>query len=188
MQCPDSAGVHTLPVSFSHGGDQMSNPEIGDFGLVKMNGDAGRLIRFGQWLNGEGFADYEHAVIYVGGDQIVEAEPRGAKLSPVTRYKDILWSTGWVDLSLLQRTQIAHTALGLVGTPYSFADYAAIAAHRLHIPGFGLLKSFVASSKHLICSQLVDYCYRSSGVDLFKDGRWPGYVTPASLYALRPRS
>lgn len=161
-------------------------PEIGDFGLVKMNGDAGRLIRFGQWLNGEGFADYEHAVIYVGGDQIIEAEPSGAKLSSI-HYHNILWSTGWVDLTDAQRRDIAHVALGLVGTPYSFADYAAIAAHTLHLPGNGLLKRYVASSNHLICSQLVDYCYRQAGVSLFKDGRWPGYVTPASLYGLRPK-
>jgi hypothetical protein len=39
----------------------------------------------------------------------------------------------------------------------------------------------------MICSQLVDYCYRVNDVELFKDGRWPGYVTPACLYSLRPR-
>ena len=161
-------------------------PEIGDFGLVKMNGEAGRLIRIGQWLNGDKFADYEHAVIYVGGDQIVEAEPGGAKLSPVSRYENILWSTGWVDVTDAQRRDIAHTALGLVGTPYSFADYAAIAAHTLHVPGNSLLKRYVASSKHMICSQLVDYCYRVNDAELFHDGRWPGYVTPGCLYSLRP--
>jgi cell wall-associated NlpC family hydrolase len=161
-------------------------PEIADFGLVKMNGDSGRLIRFGQWLNGDGFADFEHAFIYVGDDQIIEAEPKGAKLSSVHEYKNIVWSTGWFDVTDVQRRDIAHTALSLAGTPYSFADYAAIAAHTLHVPGNGLLKSYVSSSKHLICSQLVDYCYRQSGADLFP-GRWPGYVTPASLYDLRPK-
>ena len=163
-------------------------PQLGDFGLVKMNGDAGRLIRFGQWLNGDGFADYEHAVVYVGNDRIIEAEPGGAKLSHVTRYKDILWSTGWVDLTDAQRRVIALTARALEGTPYSTVDYFAIAAKRLHIPGFGLLKRYVASSKHMICSQLVDYCYQAAGVELFPNHRWNGYVTPADLYGLRPHS
>ena len=163
-------------------------PQLGDFGLVKMSGDSGRLIRFGQWLNGDGFADYEHAFIYVGGNQIVEAMPNGAKLNSVHEHGNILWSTGWIGLTDAERKTIAQTALSLVGTPYSFADYAAIAAHTLHIPGNGLLKSYVASSKHMICSQLVDYCYRQAGVSLFKDSRWPGYVTPASLYDLRPKT
>jgi hypothetical protein len=37
----------------------------------------------------------------------------------------------------------------------------------------------------MICSQLVDYCYRQNGVELFHDGRWPGYVTPGCLYSLK---
>ncbi len=43
---------------------------------------------------------------------------------------------------------------------------------------------YVASSKHMICSQLVDFVYMQSGIHLFNDGRWPGYVTPADLASL----
>lgn len=164
----------------------MTFPEIGDFGLVKMNGDSGRLIRFGQWLNGDGFADYEHAFVYVGNDRIIEAEPSGAKLSHVTEYRDVVWSTGWIDVTDAQRRVIAQTARGLEGIRYSFADYFAIAAKRLHVPGSGLLKNYVGSSRHMICSQLVDYCYQKAGIQLFNDKRWNGYVTPADLYGLKP--
>ena len=159
-------------------------PQPGDFGVVHMDGDSGKLIHLGEMLNGDGFADYEHAFVYVGGGMIVEAEPGGACLAQV-HYANVLWSTEYISLTLEERAGIVHAAHNYVGTPYSAADYFAIAARRLK---FGLLvpylHGYVASSKHMICSQLVDQCYSDAGVHLFKDGRWPGYVTPAALAEL----
>ena len=92
------------------------------------------------------------------------------------------WSTGIILLNGQQRAKITFSALQYVGTPYSAADYFAMAAKRLHlgplIPG---LRNYVQTSKHMICSQLVDRCYLDGGVQLFDDGRWDGYVTPADL-------
>jgi cell wall-associated NlpC family hydrolase len=152
-----------------------------------MSGDAGKLIRLGQLLNGDGFGDYEHAFIYIGdygttGDlaaQIVEAEPGGARRTALN-YSSVLWSSGKIPLTDAQRAAIVTAAKKYVGTPYSAADYFALAAHRLHIPAPGL-RAYVASSGHMICSQLVDACYADAGVHLFSDGRWPGYVTPGAL-------
>jgi cell wall-associated NlpC family hydrolase len=159
-------------------------PSPGDFGVVHMGGDAGKLIRFAQYLNGDGFADYEHAFVYVGNGQIVEAEPGGAKLVSI-HYDNVLWSTGWYDLTDPQRVLICGAAKRYVGTPYSAADYYALVAKRLNmgplIPG---LRDYVASSGHMICSQLVDRCYQDGGKQLFKDGRWNGYVTPGALAGL----
>ena len=59
-------------------------------------------------------------------------------------------------------------------------DYFALALHRLGIPA-PELKRYIGSSKHLICSQLVDLVYAEAGIHLFTDNRWPGYVTPADL-------
>lgn len=163
----------------------MTVPLPGDFGLVHMGGDSGKLIHLGQWLNGDGFADFEHAFLFVGmGGTIVEAEPSGAKRAPF-HYGNVLWSTDKIPLTEEQRIIIVRTADKCVGTPYSAADYFAIAAKRLKlgplVPG---LKNYVASSKHMICSQLVDYCYAQAGVHLFDDNRWPGYVTPGALAEL----
>ena len=159
-------------------------PQPGDFGVVHMGGDAGKWIHIGEIVNGDGFGDYEHAFVYVGGGQIIEAEPGGARQAQV-HYNSILWSTGIVILSLEQRMSIVEAAHKYVGTPYSAVDYFAIAAKRLGlgvlVPG---LKAYVASSKHMICSQLVDQCYQDAGVHLFNDDRWPGYVTPAALAGL----
>lgn len=159
-------------------------PSPGDFGVVHMGGDSGKLIRLGQWLNGDGFSDYEHAFIYAGNGHIVEAEPGGAKFAAI-HYDNVLWSTGKITLNSMDRALIVKSATDLVGTDYSAADYFALAAKRLKfgvlVPG---LKWYVASSKHMICSQLVDACYQMAGVHLFNDGRWDGYVTPGALAEL----
>lgn len=152
----------------------------GDFAAVSLPGDIGTLIRIGEGLNGEGFGEYEHALVYVGGGLVVEAEPGGARKRIRGVEPGDLWSTGLIPLTSVQRGDICLAADGYVGTGYSFADYLALVAHRLRIPAPGL-KSFIASSGHLICSQLVDQCYQDAGVHLFDDGRWPGYVTPKSL-------
>jgi cell wall-associated NlpC family hydrolase len=168
---------------------QVNNPlaaaNPGDIGVTSISGDVGKLITFGEWLNGNKDDKYDHAFIYVGNGQIVEAEPgkQGAWLGNVSEYMDgrpLAFSTGKLALDDGQGQKIADIALSLVGTKYSFLDYFSIAAHRFHMPIPGL-KSYIASSKHMICSQLVDYVYQQAGFKLFTDGRWDGYVTPAAL-------
>jgi uncharacterized protein YycO len=157
-----------------------SNVKTGDFGLVHMGGRGGRLIRLGQYLNGSGFADYEHAFVYIGNGLIVEAEPSGAKAVPL-HYQNVLWSSGIINPTDDQRQAIAEAADGYVGTPYSIADYFALAARRFHIPA-PHLRAYVATSKHMICSQLVAKCYADAGCPLYD--RWTGYVTPGDLCKL----
>jgi len=157
----------------------------GDFAAVKMKGDTGTLIHIGEILNGDGFRDYEHAFVYVGGsqDMILEAEPGGAVIR-VFHYplNDVLWSTDNVGLSLTipQRRVIPQIAEKYKGTPYSALDYFALAARRLHIPA-PQLRGYIADTGHMICSQLADQVRLDVGSHLFSDGRWPGDVTPADL-------
>lgn len=161
-----------------------THPLPGDIGLTQISGVTGRLIRFGQWINGDGFADYEHAFLVLPGDRLLEAEPGGARIRQLTEYdgSDVLYVCP-KRLTEQQRGGICAAADRYVGVPYSFLDYAAIATHRFHLPVPGL-RRYVASTRHMICSQLVDQCYQDAGVHLFADGRWPGYVTPMALYTL----
>jgi hypothetical protein len=153
-------------------------PQPGDFGLVSIPGGVGFLIRLGQWLNGNGFKNYEHAFVYMYNGKILEAMPGGALVSDASKYASVRVST--VPLTVEQRKDIVDYAATLKDVPYSFLDYVAIALHRFHIPVPGLRK-YIAGTGHLICSQLVDKCYQGAKVDLFKDERWNGYVTPAAL-------
>jgi uncharacterized protein YycO len=151
-------------------------PQPGDIGLCKITGAGGKAIRFAQWLNGDGFHDYEHAFVYVGDGEIVEAMPGGA-----VRVKNWHPEAVYLRCPVQYRNRVALVARQLVGTPYSFADYASIAAHRLHIPAPHLWR-YIATSKHMICSQLADCAAEAGGWQIFDDGRWPGDVTPGDLY------
>ncbi|ARF59075.1 hypothetical protein [Streptomyces gilvosporeus] len=161
-----------------------THPQPGDIGLTRISGVTGQLIRFGQWLNKEGFADYEHAFLVLPDGRLLEAEPGGARIGSLSAYDGapVLYVCP-EGLTTPQRTAICEASARYVGVPYSFLDYAAIAAHRFRLPVPGL-RRYIASTGHLICSQLVDQCYLDAGVHLFTDGRWPGYVTPMALYDL----
>jgi len=159
-------------------------PLPGMIGLTQIAGDVGAGIRLGQWLNGEGFSTWEHAFVYLPGNLILEAEPGGARIVPLA-YTNVYWCEGIYGASSGVKNAspvlLAQIAAGLKGVPYSFLDYAYLAAHRLHIPVPGL-KNKIADDGHMICSQLADEFYLRLGARIFTDNRWPGYVTPAGLY------
>jgi hypothetical protein len=157
------------------------DPQPGDIGCTQITGNVGLLIRLGQWLNGDGFADYEHAFVYVGDGQIVEAEPGGARLASLTEYDTR--TIAWLHCPDAHRTAVANAARALEGIPYSFLDYLTLALHRFHVPT-PLLRWYIHTTRHLICSQLADRAASEGGWQIFDDGRWPGYVTPADLAAV----
>jgi hypothetical protein len=169
-------------------------PVPGDFCCLPISGAVGFGIEVGQWLDGDKFQPYDHAEIFIG--QPDAGGPHGYTVSaypdrrgrlplpcPPGELPGSLWSSGIISLAGTQRCDIIrwcqeHTAVG-----YSFADYAALVAHmaRLPVPG---LRSFIARSDRLICSQYVDTAYAQAGVHLFDDDRWPGYVKPGDLAGL----
>jgi hypothetical protein len=168
-------------------------PRPGDIGLVKMKGHVGRLIRAAQWLNGDGYEDYQHAFTNVGDGEIIEAMPGGALLSRLARYadQDILWlkcpreyGPAVADAARTFGPQFDENGkLTRKGVSYSAAGYGALALHRFHIPT-PLLKRYIESSGQMICSQLCDRAAELGGWHLFDDGRWSGDVTPGDLTRL----
>jgi hypothetical protein len=159
-------------------------PRPGDIGLTSIDGEVGRLIRLGQWLNGTGFNAYQHAFVVVSESEtpvIVEAEPDRARLAPLSQYDGR--GVVYLRCPAERRRAVAEAARSLLGTPYSFLDYASLAARRLHIPA-PHLRAYIAGSGHMICSQLADEAAQRGGWHLFDDGRWPGDVTPGDLYRL----
>ena len=163
----------------------MVTPQPADFFLAPIPGRVGKGIRFGQFLNGEGFTKYQHAGILLENGDTIEAMPGGAIIGRIDRWKpeELRWSSGLIELTASQRLDILHFGRARKDIPYSFADYAALGAHRFHIPA-PHLQTFIEESGHQICSQMVDWVYWQAEVHLFDDKRWPGYVTPNSLNTL----
>src|SRR5258708_38644075 len=153
----------------------MTGRQPGDFAVVAAGGLTGRLVAWGERLNGSAFSQYQHAFIYIGGGQVIQAEPSGASQRPLTGHTRELWSTGIITLTAGQRAAIVNAAhrYAAAKTDYSFLDYLALAAHRFRIPVPGL-KRYIGNTGHMICSTLVDQCYVDAGVHLYVDGRWPG--------------
>lgn len=160
-----------------------AQPMIGDFAVTKIPGLAGRAIALGQWLIGKP-SPVQHAYVYVGSGDIVQAMPGGATLTQVADAEPAYaWSSSAISLTASQRARIAGAARTFVGTPYSYLDYLSIGLSRWGLrPAW--LRRYVEDDKHAICSQLVDAVYQWAGVQLFTDGRIPGDVTPSDLFAL----
>lgn len=156
-------------------------PQIGDIGLYHITGPIGVGVDLGQLFAGDS-SHWTHAFMVVQDRQVLEAEVSGAVLTPLDYYleRQVVWSTGKIALTDAQRVTANEVALTLVGTPYSFLDYFALSAHRLHVPSTRLDK-YVASSKHMICSQMVDYIWSQVGVHMFTDDRLPQNVTPGNI-------
>lgn len=160
----------------------MIDIQPGWFAVVNTGTTATPFIEFAEWLNGEGFAAWDHAVICsridpVAGPMIVEAMPSGAKEVP-WHYEER--PHRWSAEAVHTVPEAGEAARAYINVGYSWLDYEALALHRLHIPAPGL-QHYIASTHHLICSQLVDQSELDAGVHLYADGRWPGYVTPQSL-------
>ncbi|WNI28631.1 hypothetical protein [Streptomyces sp. ITFR-6] len=158
-------------------------PQVGDFGLTKITGITGKAIAVGQALIGDA-APVQHALVYVGNGMIVQAMPSGAELIRLEDASPVVeWSTGHFELDDQTRFNIAMEARSLVGTPYSYLDYVSLGLAHFHVRP-RLVRNFVASTGHLICSQLVDEVHLRADVHLFDDGRLPGDVTPGDLWKL----
>lgn len=157
-------------------------PGVGDLGCVSIKGDVGWLIRLGERLNGDRFAQYQHVFVYIGGGEIAEAEPGGARIAPLAEYD--ARTIAWVRCPDQYRAHVAAAARAFAEQKigYSFLDYAALAAHRLRLPIPGL-RRYIASTGHMLCSQFDVASARSGGWDVLEPD-WPGYVTPAEIAAL----
>lgn len=158
------------------------NPRPGDFGLVHVDGFTGKLISTGQRIVGSG-SYFTHAFLVVENGDVVQAQPGGAERVSLSEALNGRTRVAYSDFALTdaQRAEIVSVALSLVGTPYSFVDYAAIGAYRL--TPFHWFEDFVSSDGHLICSQLVEEAYMKAGLLLFPR-RPTGDVAPGDLARL----
>lgn len=121
------------------------------------------------------------------GPKIVQAMPSGAEEITVGQEHwtaDYTYIRPAYDMGrvAMQSGWVARRAHDYVGTPYSFADYAAITGLHLGIKN-GPIRRYVTTSRHMICSQLADQAMSDAGWHVFNDKRLPQDVTPGALFA-----
>lgn len=150
------------------------SPLPGDYGVVKTKGWVGKLIRLGT------MARWNHTFIYIGDGNIIEANPTGVEIKPVTEYSLIAWNQHEV-LSDKQRMRIVEEAQKLVGRPYGFLDIANLI---LRILGLKILANTsllnkMAERYGVICSELVALSYKAASITLID--KPANIVTPGDL-------
>jgi hypothetical protein len=135
----------------------------------------GYLIRIGTRSR------YDHAFIYIGNGKIIEAQPQGAVISDLSKYKSdaIIWSND--KLPPATQLKIINLAYSKVGTPYGFLDIIYLALAIVGIKNKWLLAR-VEREDRLICSQLVALCGEGAGAVSWLCGKPNAcLVTPANL-------
>jgi len=162
--------------------ESVTVPAPGTIGLSRIGGALGWWISAGQALSGDASA-WTHAFVVLDADTVIEAQPGGARLAPLAPYLALdraVFLHGWPRLDDVQVERLREEARRLVGTPYSFLDYLSLAALALDVrPAW--LGRYVASTGHMICSQLVDHLMSQVGAHLFDDGRPSQDVTPGDI-------
>ena len=158
----------------------MYQPQLGDYGVVKTGGFFGKLIRLGT------MSRWNHTFIYIGGNKIVEANPRGVAVSDVSEYPIIGWNQHEI-LTEEQRQKIYSYAMTTVGKPYNFLVIISIALRILGLKIFANSKLLHRLSKHdgYICSELVAEAYAQAGLNLFDkpaDNVTPGDLAERLIY------
>lgn len=143
----------------------------GDAALVRPTDWTGRTVSF---LSESRYCHIRLITDPDGGT--VEANPDGAARGHV-RSGDIIIQAPLTDQ---QRGWVPAMADTLIGTPYDFADVAALA-----LVNFGItlptLTRRVERPDRLFCSQLVDIVWQGVGYHAFNDGRVPQQVTPGDI-------
>lgn len=139
----------------------MSEPMLGDYFVVHTTGIPAKLIQIGTR------SKWNHAGIYIGNGEIIEARPTGVKKAPVTKYDGlpIIWSNK--DLTQEQRENIVSFAKKFENDGYGIWSIVALGFKCLTF-GIPLIPAdwMAIREKRVICSQLVAWVYSHAGIKL----------------------
>lgn len=198
--------------------DKISDLRPGDIGFGPIKGGAGLLVGLGQLMLREGFhvggLSIRHVFVVTEArpadeigpffPRLVEAMPSGAREIDLTIRER--WTPEYAYVRLPedyagQAADAAAIARAMIGTPYSFASYAALAAWRFGLStprleewidrrrepvpildggGFHHLARGVALPREAICSVLADQAWSLTGKKIM-EGVPHQCVTPGAL-------
>ena len=176
----------------------MTRPQPGDW-FVTSNGPLDSTLAgsiFSNLIQWGTNSRFNHAGVCVSPTDVVEAQPGGARRSPLDGYlgDNTVWSDGYgLTDPQLQRPAIVAAAEQLVGVPYGWGDIVAIILAQKRLGKWRRLDAEkaleqqpwwvrrLARTDRLICSELVDLACHMAGVILFNDRRPFGLVSPGDL-------
>lgn len=162
-------------------------PRPAQMGLTRIEGAVGAGIWFCQKCLRlrHPFCPIEHAFFILDDEHVIEAEPGGAVITPLSYYTETYRSAFTVytnlTLSSKQEEDCIAAAWTLKGRPYNYVTYATLTAKRFGISSLKIDR-MIANKKFLMCSQLDDEAYNLGGVHLYQDRRLAQNVIPADLY------
>jgi hypothetical protein len=150
--------------------------------LTRIPGRSGWWVGTAQALLGMP-SRWTHGGVIGQGGGTFEAAPGGVQLAVKAAALGGAETRGEYERHL--REAVLYSARELLGTPYSFLDYLALALYHLAPKAriTALIRKRVEDSKHLICSAFVDRVMDRAGIHLYDDGRLSGDVTPSDLNA-----
>lgn len=184
-------------------------PPPGAFGLSRIGGVTGWFVLLAQVLTGR-VSQWTHAFLVLDDGMVIEAMPGGARIVSIAdrlNHKEVVFCDAPVRRRVEQyRADIAdltddpefwaalyeedlRRCIVEIGRcfdriPYSFLNYPSMGLLWLGIrPRW--LREWVASSRHMICSQLVDEVLTRAGCTVFTDRRLSQDVAPGDLDAYR---
>ena len=170
----------------------------GSYGLSIISGKTGKLVAWGQDIVDGRKDKFTHAFFVLDNDEVIEAEPGGAVIAPLSKYTSlppdhVLFSDKPIQALMAAhdyvypdeyerrvRANLTAFARTLVGIPYNYLDYVAIGLEHFKID-LPFIRNRVRREDRMICSQLVDYIYAKNGIHLFGDHRVSQNVTPGDL-------
>lgn len=154
-------------------------PRPGDYIVVRTGGVAARLIRLVTRSR------FNHAAIYIGGGQLIEATPRyGVRIAELAEYAgDLMWSNSAEPTLSGERDTVVDIARAWLGVPYNWEGDLADGLACLGLR-WRLLSRLPSGRRTVMCSQLVANAGERAGLDSWLCGKPnPGAVTPADLAA-----
>lgn len=152
----------------------MQEPKLGDYFVVHTTGVPARFIQLGTW------SKWNHAGIYIGNGQIIEARPSGVKIDNLSKYDGLplIWSNE--NLTQDQREELVRFARGFENSEYGIWSIVALGFKCLFF-GLPLIPAdwLAIREKKVICSQLVAWSY--SHVKIRVSRKRHALVTPKDL-------
>lgn len=118
----------------------------GDVLLIRGNGLAGQLLRWGQSMNGN-YSEWDHCALYVDDTgTLVEALVTGISVTHEDKYREVTRERRYIDASPEDRAQAVRFAMARVGKRYNWVAAGGMLLARVTPIVFALNETETCSS------------------------------------------